>query len=248
MTMAITVAIAPAVCRIRPPIASANRPSTVRYKIPPMTARVTPGWPSVMATWLRRIAVVMKNTANTVIALTTRSSSGEHDGLGGQHREPVGHGEQRGADRAGGVLAGDHDHAEHADGQLAEAESRAEDHRGRVGEEPGVVGMVARRVPVVRDDRRDQGGKADRHDHEGEQRPHGGPDRADLRPFRAQQAAEAEPGTVRRPGTSDGCGSGPARWSSRAPSGWLGGWGPAASRAALAALGRRTRRCPRSAP
>ena len=42
MTVAITVAIAPAVCRIRPPMASENSPSTVRYKIAPMTARVPP--------------------------------------------------------------------------------------------------------------------------------------------------------------------------------------------------------------
>ena len=39
-----------------------------------MTARVTFGWPSEMGMWLCRIAVVMKNIANTVIALTTRSS------------------------------------------------------------------------------------------------------------------------------------------------------------------------------
>src|ERR1700761_7543809 len=38
-----------------------------------MHARVTPGWPSVIDTWLRRIAVLMKNTANTMIALITRS-------------------------------------------------------------------------------------------------------------------------------------------------------------------------------
>src|SRR5580700_550641 len=38
-----------------------------------MHARVTPGWPSVIDTRLRRIAVLMKNTANTVTALATRS-------------------------------------------------------------------------------------------------------------------------------------------------------------------------------
>src|SRR6516165_10002795 len=74
-TSAITVAMAPAVCLMSPPTASANRPSTVRYKIPPRTARVTPGWDSVTDTWLRRIVVLMKNTANTVIALTTASST-----------------------------------------------------------------------------------------------------------------------------------------------------------------------------
>src|ERR1700722_12808219 len=74
-TSAITAEMAPAVCRISPPIASENRPSTVRYKTPPMHARVMPGCDSVIDTWLRMNAVVMKKTANTVIALTTRSST-----------------------------------------------------------------------------------------------------------------------------------------------------------------------------
>src|ERR1700728_2881923 len=74
-TSAITAEVAPAVCWTRPPSASEKRPGTVRYKIPPMHARVMPGCDSVIDTWLRMIAVVMKKTANTVIALTTRSRS-----------------------------------------------------------------------------------------------------------------------------------------------------------------------------
>src|ERR1700677_3498963 len=72
-TMPRTVKIAPAVCRIRPPMDSENRPSTVRYKMAPMTAWATPGPLSEMGTWLCRIVVVMKNTANTVMALSTKA-------------------------------------------------------------------------------------------------------------------------------------------------------------------------------
>ena len=62
MTRAMTMEMPPAVCLISPPMASANSPSTVRYKIAPMTALVTPGWPSVTEMWLCRIAVVRKTS------------------------------------------------------------------------------------------------------------------------------------------------------------------------------------------
>ncbi len=46
-----------------------------------MQARVTPVVDSVIEMWLRRIAVVMKNTAKTVMALTTKSSSAKMSAL-----------------------------------------------------------------------------------------------------------------------------------------------------------------------
>ena len=245
MTMAITVAIAPAVWRIRPPMASANSPSTVRYKIAPMTARVTPGWLSVMETWLRRIAVVMKNTANTVTALTTRTSRANVTALAASIRSRMGtaSSEERMAPVVYSLVITITPSTQMASWPRPSPAPKIT----AVGsaEEPGVVGMITRRVPVVRDDRRDQGRKADRHDHEDEQRPHGGLDGADLRPFRAQQAAEAEPGRPGgRPGSSDGAGALGACAAVIARSVPRAG----APRRRLSRCSRRTPRCRRSAP
>src|SRR5579863_7271220 len=113
---------------------------------------------------------------------------GEHRGLGGQHRQPFRHREQRRPDRPGRVLAADHDDAEHADGELAEAEPGAEDQRGRVGDERDVVRVVARGVPLPGHDARDQRAETDREEHEREERPQGGANGADLRPLGGEQA------------------------------------------------------------
>src|ERR1700758_214537 len=125
--------------------------------MPPMQARVTPVVDSVIEMWLRRIAVVMKKTAKTVMALTTKSSSAKMSALAvsiGIRRGPA---------------------------------SGAEQHGGGVGNQRDVVGVVTRVVPGVGDNGRDQGAEADRDDHEHQQRPHGRPDRADLRPFGGEQ-------------------------------------------------------------
>ncbi len=91
--MPITAVMAPAVCRIRPPMASANSPSTVRYRPDPTTARVTPGWLSAtvivwftLMTWPActpwsvttcpfTSALPMKNDANATISPTTITSA-----------------------------------------------------------------------------------------------------------------------------------------------------------------------------
>ena len=92
-TMPITAVIAPAVCLIRPPMARANRPSTVRYRPDPTTACSTPGWLSdtviVWGTLTTRPAICawsvttcpftraapIKNDKNATISPTTITSA-----------------------------------------------------------------------------------------------------------------------------------------------------------------------------
>ena len=68
-----TVVMAPAVCRMTEPIASANSPSTVRYRPAPMTARSTSRPPSDTGTLLCRIDEPMKKHANTTTSATMAS-------------------------------------------------------------------------------------------------------------------------------------------------------------------------------
>src|ERR1022692_201457 len=74
-TNAITPVMAPAVCRTRAPIASAKRPSMVRYSPPPNTARATPGSPSDTGTWLCSIAAPRKNDGNVTHSLITNTTA-----------------------------------------------------------------------------------------------------------------------------------------------------------------------------
>jgi hypothetical protein len=74
-TNAITPVMAPAVCRMMAPIASANRPSMVRYSPPPKTARATPGSPSDTGAWLCRMAAPMKNDGNVTHSPITNTSA-----------------------------------------------------------------------------------------------------------------------------------------------------------------------------
>src|SRR6185437_5966157 len=74
-TTPMTVETAPAVCRISPPMPSANRPSTVRYRPAPTTALLTPGSPNDTGAWLCMIAEPMKKMLNTTISLTTSIST-----------------------------------------------------------------------------------------------------------------------------------------------------------------------------
>ena len=69
------MAMAPALCRTRPPIASANRPSTVRYRPAPITDLVTPGSLSDTVTTGCAMALPMKNEQNEVISATTKIST-----------------------------------------------------------------------------------------------------------------------------------------------------------------------------
>src|SRR5271166_5769181 len=68
--------MAPALWRMREPIASANRPSTVRYRPAPTTALVTPGWLSETSTTGWTTALPRKNdTKDTTSAITKTSAA-----------------------------------------------------------------------------------------------------------------------------------------------------------------------------
>src|SRR6266536_1082999 len=74
-TNPITPVIPAAVCRTRPPMASANRPSTARYSPLPITARSTPGSPSATGAFPCRMAAPMKNDGNATSSPTTKTST-----------------------------------------------------------------------------------------------------------------------------------------------------------------------------
>jgi hypothetical protein len=90
---------------------------------------------------------------------------GEDHRLGSQHRNAARHGQQAGADHAGGVLAGDHQHAEDADGELAELEAGAQDRADRVGHELALLAGVGL-VPLRHREPDDQRGEAEGQHHQ----------------------------------------------------------------------------------
>jgi hypothetical protein len=67
-TTPMIVEMAPAVCRIIVPIASASSPSTVRYSPAPATARVTPEPLNDTGTWAWRMAEPTKNEQKATIS------------------------------------------------------------------------------------------------------------------------------------------------------------------------------------
>src|SRR5690349_22043386 len=74
-TNPITAVIAPAVCRMSPATAIANRPSTARYRPPPATARSTPGSLIDTGTLLFRMAEPTKNEAKQTISPMTSTTA-----------------------------------------------------------------------------------------------------------------------------------------------------------------------------
>ncbi len=134
----------------------------------------------------------------------------EDQALGQHHRVTARHGQQRGPDRAGGVLAGDHQHPQGADGKLAQPQPGAEDEVHRIGDDTGRPRIAAAVVQRVDRQPGEQGGEPQADDDEDDQRPDRGPDRADLRPLGQQVAAKARPMSRGRSGREGG---------------WGGGWG-----------------------
>src|SRR6516165_163942 len=71
-----TAVSAPAVCRISSPMPRASSPQTVRNSAPPMTARSTPGWLSVVLVWCDdMIAWPITNEAKLLIRPVTNATA-----------------------------------------------------------------------------------------------------------------------------------------------------------------------------
>ena len=71
-TKAMTPVMAPAVCRTRAPIASANRPSIIRYRPAPNRARTTPLSPRLTGALLCTIGAAMKNAPKATTSPITK--------------------------------------------------------------------------------------------------------------------------------------------------------------------------------
>ena len=74
--------------------------------------------------WAPRMAWPTRKAIKLATVPTAKATAPKDAGLGGDDQVPLGGGGEGGADHAGGVFAGDDQHAEDADGELGEQDPR----------------------------------------------------------------------------------------------------------------------------
>jgi hypothetical protein len=96
----------------------------VRYRALPSTARATPGWfREVPSCSLDRTDWLTRKVAKVAGDEQQGCGQREHGGLGPQHRQPPRDRDHAGPDHAGGVLAGDQEHAQDANRDLCQLDA-----------------------------------------------------------------------------------------------------------------------------
>ncbi len=143
-----------------------------------MTERAAPG--EVRLTpWAPRMAWPTRKAISAGHRADREGDGPEGAGLGGDDQVSLGGGGEGGADHAGGVFAGDDQHAENGDGQLGDQDPRqaGQDRVEAGGLRAGVGGGV-------------DGAVADHGDNGDGETPVGGADAAHLGPLGAQQVGQ----------------------------------------------------------